>query len=82
MTQQIRKQNITLSLSIETLRKAKVLAAQRSTSISGLLAVQVNALVAAEDEYESARAAALSLMGQGFHLGGVRAVTRDELHER
>ena len=82
MTQQTQKRNITLSLKTETLRKAKVLAAQRSTSISGMLAAQVEALVSAEEEYESARAAALWLMDQGFHLGGVRIATRDELHER
>jgi hypothetical protein len=38
--------------------------------------------VSADEAYESARAAALSLMDQGFHLGGVRKATRDESHER
>jgi len=32
------KQNVTISLTQQTIRKAKVLAARRATSISGLLA--------------------------------------------
>jgi hypothetical protein len=79
---QTRKQNLTVSLSTRTIQKAKVLAAQRSTSISGLVAQQVEALVAAEEAYESARASALALMERGFHLGGAHPVSRDELHER
>jgi hypothetical protein len=76
---QARKQNVTVSLSIQTIQKVKILAAKRSTSISGLLAEQIETLVGAEEAYENARRAALVLMDQGFHLGGVPA-TRDELH--
>ena len=79
---QIRKQNLTVSLSIETVQKAKVLAARRSTSISGLLAEQIEALVDADEAYGSAHRAALDLMDRGFHMGGVHSVRRDELHER
>lgn len=78
----IRKQNLTVSLSTETIQKAKILAAKRSTSISGLLAAQIEALVGAEEAYENARRAALDLMDRGFHMGGIRAVSREELHER
>ena len=77
-----RKQNLTVSLSAETVQKAKVLAAKRSTSISGLLAAQIEALVNADQAYESAHRAALDLMERGFHLGGVHAIPRDQLHER
>ena len=77
-----RKQNLTVSLSAETVQKAKVLAAKRSTSISGLLAAQIEALVNADQAYESAYRAALDLMERGFHLGGVHAIPRDQLHER
>lgn len=79
---QIRKQNVTVSLSTQTIQKAKILAAKRSTSISGLLAEQIEALVGAEEVYEGARRTALSLMDQGFHLGGALTATRDELHAR
>jgi GTP:adenosylcobinamide-phosphate guanylyltransferase len=76
------KQNLTVSLSKQTVKKIKVLAARRSTSISGFLAGQIEILVGEEEAYESDRRAALDLMEQGFHLGGKRLVGRDELHER
>jgi hypothetical protein len=78
----VRKQNVTVSLSTQTIRKAKVLAAQRSTSISRLLAEQIETLIGAEEKYETARASSLALMDRGFHLGGTHTVCRDDLHER
>jgi hypothetical protein len=79
---QIRKQNLTVSLTPQTVQKAKVLAAKRSTSISGLLAAQIEALVDADEAYESVHRAALDLMERGFHMGGVHTIPREELHER
>jgi hypothetical protein len=76
------KQNITVRLDRQTLRKAKVLAARRNTSISGLLAAQIETLVGEDDAYEQARRRALALLEQGFHLGGEITSTRDEWHER
>lgn len=76
------KQNITLRLSRETIRKARILAARRSTSLSGLLASQVEKLANSEDEYEQAMRSAIERMEQGFHLGGVHKLDRDSLHER
>lgn len=76
------KQNVTVSLSRQTLRKAKVLAARRDTSISGLLAQQIEKLVGDDEAYEQAKRQALALLDQGFHLGGVIRASRDELHER
>jgi hypothetical protein len=77
-----KKQNITLSLSEDTIRKAKVLAAKRSTSISGLLAQQIETLVGDDEAYETAKRQALGLLDQGFHMGGRITATRDSLHER
>jgi predicted transcriptional regulator len=79
---QMRKQNLTVSLSAETVQKAKVLAAKRSTSISGLLARQIEALVDTDEAYESAHRAAIELMERGFHMGGNPSVNREVLHER
>ena len=79
---QIRRQNLTVSLTPQTVQKAKILAAKRSTSISGLLAAQIEALVDADEAYESAHRAALDLMERGFHMGGVHTIPRKELHER
>lgn len=74
--------NITVRLNRRTLRKAKVLAAKRNTSISGLLAEQIEALVGEDDAYERAQRQALALLDQGFRLGGRIASTRDDWHER
>jgi hypothetical protein len=82
MTQTVGKQNVTVSLSPETLRKARILAAKRSTSISGLLAEQIESLTGEDEAYEKAKHSAVFLMRRGFHLGGVISATRDELHER
>jgi len=76
------RQNLTLSLPRETIHKAKVLAARRATSVSGLLAEQIEFLVGEDEAYERAKRQALQLLDQGFHLGGTIRATRDELHER
>jgi hypothetical protein len=76
------KQNVTVSLDRQTIQKAKVVAARRSTSISGLLAQQIEMLVGEEEAYARAERQALTLLDQGFHLGGTIRVKRDELHER
>jgi predicted transcriptional regulator len=75
------KQNVTVSLTRDVLKKAKILAARRETSISGLLAQAIESLVAKEEAYESAERQALALLDQGFHLGGTIA-SRDESHKR
>ena len=75
-------QNITVRLDRRTLRKAKVLAAKRNTSISRLLAKQIESLVGEDDAYEQAERRALAILDRGFHLGGRIEATRDEWHER
>jgi hypothetical protein len=76
------KQNVTISLTKQTLQKVKVLAARRATSISGLLAKQVEILVGEEEAYARARRQAMTLLDQGFHMGGVIRASRDQWHER
>jgi hypothetical protein len=76
------RQNVTISLTRQTLQKVRVLAARRATSISGLLAEQVEALIGEDAAYERAHRQAMSLLEQGFHMGGVVRVSRDEWHER
>jgi len=76
------KQNVTISLTRQTLQKVRVLAARRATSISGLLAEQIEVLVGEEEAYERAQQQAMTLLEQGFHLGGVIRSSRDQLHER
>jgi hypothetical protein len=76
------KLNLTVSLDRQTIRKAKIVAARRSTSISGLVAEQIERLVGEDEAYEQAKRQAIALLDQGFHLGGVIRATRDELHDR
>jgi hypothetical protein len=76
------KQNITLRLSKQTIHKARILAAKRSTSISGLLTSQIEELAKSEDDYERAMDRAFARMKKGFHMGGVHKLDRDSLHER
>ena len=76
------KQNLTISLSRDTIQKAKVLAARRSTSISGLVAEQIEVLVGDDEPYDRAERQAIALLDQGLHLGGGTPAPRDELHER
>jgi uncharacterized protein DUF6364 len=76
------KQNLTVRLERETIRKAKILAAKRSTSISGLLERQIEILIGEEEAYENAKRQALALLDKGFDLGGEIRASRDELHER
>jgi hypothetical protein len=77
-----RKQNLTVSLSPQTLHKARILAARRSTSISNLVAGQIEALVNEDEAYERAHRVALDLMERGFHLGGGPVLPREALHDR
>jgi len=76
------KQNVTVSLDRQTVRKVKILAAKRDTSISGLIAAHVESLVEADEAYERAKGQALALLDRGFHLGGDHRIDRSELHER
>ena len=76
------KQNFTISLDRQTIRKAKIVAARRDTSISGLLAQQIEILVGEEEAYERAERQAVALLDEGFHLGGGAPASRDELQER
>ena len=62
------KQNLTLRLDRQTIRMAKILAAKRSTSISGLLARQIEILVGEEEAYERAERQALTLLDQLVQL--------------
>lgn len=77
-------QNITLALPKDLLLKAKILAVRRGMSVSGLLAGELEKLVADDEAYERARHNALSRLAEAGDLGtkGIVATGRDELHER
>lgn len=76
------KQNITLRLDRELIRKAKVLAAQQGTSVSGLLTQYLGKVLKEEEAYAVAQKRALVLLDRGLHLGGKIPSAREEWHER
>jgi hypothetical protein len=77
-------QNITLSLPKNILRKVKLLAVERGTSISGLLTQVLEEMVDEETGYANARQRQIQWLARGFDLGLIngRPCRREELHER
>ncbi len=75
------RRNLTLQLDEEVLRLAKVVAAKRGTSVSALVARELEELVARDARYEDARRRALELMSGSPRRGG-RTWERDDLHDR
>jgi hypothetical protein len=75
------KRNLTVQLDEEVIHRAKVAAAKRGTSVSGLVTQELQRLVEADERYEEARRRAERAMGRTQSHGG-RPWTRDELHER
>lgn len=76
------KRNLTVQLDADVIRKARIVAAGRSLSVSRLVAQEIEALVEEEEAYEAAEREALDGLGRGFRLGGAPHPPRDELHER
>jgi predicted transcriptional regulator len=76
------KRNLTVQLDAEVIAKARVLAAKRSTSVSQLVAREIERQVAEDEAYQGARATALHQLDRGFHLGGGGLPDRDSLHAR
>jgi len=76
------KQNITLAIDKQLLRRARSVAAQRHTSVSSMLADELQRMVARDTEYEQAKAKALAHLSAPFHLGGKKMARREALHDR
>lgn len=75
--------NITLSMPEELVRRAKVLAAQRDTSVSGLVARLLEQLVGDVPDYDEVWQRERELMSSGLGLQvGPTTWSRDDLHER
>ena len=77
-------QNITLSVPKSTLRKIKLVAAKRETSISKLMVEAMEKLANEDESYIQARDRQLAILEKGFDLGfgDSKLPSRDELHER
>jgi len=75
------KTNLTLQLDEEVIRRARVVAAKRGTSVSALVARELDGLVEQDARYEEAWRRAEELLGHAVARGG-RSWRRDELHGR
>jgi hypothetical protein len=76
------KRNLTVSIRSELLQQIRALAAQRRTSISGMLAEELEAQVSQARAHASNRRKALALLKQGLHLGSKGIAKRETLHDR
>lgn len=79
------RKNVTLTISEETLRKAKHLAIEHGVSLSRFLSNHLETLVERDQKYEDARRRSIARMRRGLDLGiGADGVqwSRDDLHER
>ena len=75
------KQNLTLSLEKDLIKKAKILAAHHDTSITGLVSEYIEKMAAEEQGYQDSKGKALKAMEKGLSFGGKR-VPRENLHGR
>lgn len=77
------QQNLTVRLDDATIRKAKVLAAKRSTSISRLVGEEIDRLVREDEAYEQARVEAIAELESAMDLGsGGRLPPRVDTYDR
>ncbi len=75
------KTNLTLQLDTDVVQRARIVAAKRGTSVSALVAKELDALVNREDRYEAARQRAFDLLDRAKPRGG-RTWRRDDLYDR
>jgi hypothetical protein len=78
------RQNVTLSLPKVLLKKAKVMAANKNKSLSGLFIEAIEEKVREDAGFKKARERQLRLLKAGLNLGtkGHPVASREELHAR
>lgn len=76
------KTNVTLKIESDLLREARILAAEQNTSISALLADQLEQAIQQRRGYDRARRRALARLRKASELRWTPPSSRDELHER
>ncbi|MGW1676709.1 DUF6364 family protein [Saccharopolyspora sp. NPDC002376] len=75
--------NVTVQLDEAVIQRAKIAAARRNTSLSGLLAQQITKIADADERYEQAKRDAFELMDEAARSGeGAPSWTREELYDR
>jgi len=80
----VEKQNVTVTVPRSLLRKVKIVAAKRETSISAMLVAMLQELVARDTEGDAAVRRLLARARKGYDLGthGRLRLSREQLHER
>jgi hypothetical protein len=73
------KTNLTLQLDADIIRRARIVAAKRGTSVSALVARELDALVTRDERYEEAQHRALELLAMPT-IGTTRRWTRDDIY--
>ena len=78
------RQNITLALPKDLIKRVKSMAVSEDKSISQLLRETLEKRLKDETNFKSAKRRQLALLKQGFDLGtkGSMTATREMLHER
>ena len=76
------KRNLTVQLDDDVIRRAKVIAAERDTSVSRLVADQLNELVTRDASYDAAHRRVLRQLEHVRGRSGERRWSRTDLHER
>lgn len=76
------KQNITLSIEKEIIKKGKIIAARKEMSVSSMMGDLLKEIVDKDERYEAAKRNALNILKTGFHFGGRITWRREDLHER
>jgi len=78
------RQNITLSLPKSLLKKAKLMAAKKEKSLTGLFKEAIEDKIREGTGYKKARERQLRLLKTGLNLGtnGCIEITREDLHAR
>lgn len=74
--------NITVSLDDETYRRARMIAAQRDTSVSALVKRFLLDLASGETEFEKLRRLEQEARERITNFNGSDRLTRDQLHDR
>ncbi|MEK6776429.1 MAG: DUF6364 family protein [bacterium] len=76
------KKNITISLDENLAKEARIMAAERETSVSQLLAEQLRSLVEVRHKLSRAKNDFLRLVKKEYNLNySSRSFSRDEIHE-
>lgn len=73
------KSNLTIQLDADIIRRARMVAAKHGTSVSALVARELDELVEREDRYEDARRRAIKLMAAA-RPRGTRGWTRNDIY--